>query len=82
MNLFRVKFYKEKFKEWGWCKYLPNELAQWMVAKGDKRKLEDKKETIFIIGGRVWTLDRIQKSVRRVRKDNVEVIAASKKFLR
>ncbi|KAK0106080.1 hypothetical protein ONS95_004585 [Cadophora gregata] len=70
-----VKQYKEKFKHWGWCKYLSNEMAQWMLAKGDKRRIESRKETIFLLGGRVWTLERIQRSTRRTRKEDVETIA-------
>lgn len=54
-----VKLYKDKFKHWGWCKYLTNDMAQWMLAKGDKRKIENRKETVFLLGGRVWTLERI-----------------------
>jgi hypothetical protein len=34
-------------------------MAQWMLAKGDKRKIENRKETVLLLGGRVWTLERI-----------------------
>ncbi|KAF2193259.1 hypothetical protein K469DRAFT_551926 [Zopfia rhizophila CBS 207.26] len=60
-----VKMYKDKFKEWGWCKNLSAEMARWMLTKADSRKRQDRKETEFVLGGRVWTLDRIRKSAGR-----------------
>ena len=63
-----MKAYKEKFKEWKWQKNLPGEHAQWMVAKANKRKREEAKDTVFIYGGSKWTKERAESSASRSKK--------------
>jgi hypothetical protein len=55
-------------------------MAQWMLAKGDKRRIENRKETDFLLGGRVWTPERIQKSARRARKEDFQAVASKELF--
>jgi len=36
-----------------------------MLSKAQARMAEEEKETVFVISGRVWTVDRIEKSAKR-----------------
>ena len=71
--------YKDKFKVWGWSKYLPKDRAQWMLNKAEQRIRQHpgtkKKDTIFGYGGQVWTVERVRKSTQRAKATEGEVIA-------
>jgi hypothetical protein len=70
--------YKDKFKAWGWSKYLPKDRAQWMLNKAEQRNCQDpdrKKDTIFGFGGQEWTVKRVRKSTQRAKVTEDEVIA-------
>ena len=71
----RGKRYREKFKEWGFMKNLPSNLADWMVSKAEKRKTEDNKDTIFRVAGEEWDVERARTAAdrsKRRRKANPE----------
>jgi hypothetical protein len=36
-----------------------------MLSKANARRVEEQKETIFVISGRVWTLESVEKRARR-----------------
>jgi len=36
-----------------------------MLSKANERRVEEQKETVFVIGGRVWTIESVEKRVRR-----------------
>jgi hypothetical protein len=36
-----------------------------MLSKANARKVEKQKETVFVISGRVWTLESVEKRARR-----------------
>ena len=40
-----------------------------MLVKASRRKEEEQKETVFQIGGRTWTTDRVQQTLKRTRGD-------------
>ncbi|RYP62306.1 hypothetical protein DL771_009791 [Monosporascus sp. 5C6A] len=62
------KLFKAKFKEWDWQKNLPTETAIVMIDKAKRRWQADKKETVFSFGGKVWTTDRIERTLARTNK--------------
>jgi hypothetical protein len=62
---YREKQYKEKFKEWQWCKYISTETIKWAMEKAVARNLEEEKDTIFVIAGREWTLERVEQRAKR-----------------
>lgn len=68
----RPKQYKERFKSWGWRKNVSGHEAQWMVNKANKRKNEEKKETVFIIGGSKWYKTDAERSAKRSKKSQRE----------
>lgn len=71
----RPKQYKAKFKAWGWQKNLPAGVAQFMVRKANDRKREPPhKDTVFEFGGLKWTEERAQTSMKRAKKELVEVM--------
>lgn len=36
-----------------------------MLSKANARRVEEQKDTTFVIGGRVWTLDSVEKRAKR-----------------
>jgi hypothetical protein len=48
-----------------------------MLAKANSRKHEKRKDTIFVLGGRVWTVDRIKKTTGRRKTKEVLSVASS-----
>ncbi|KAF8244241.1 hypothetical protein K440DRAFT_22746 [Wilcoxina mikolae CBS 423.85] len=72
--------YKDKFKAWGWSKYLPKDRAQWMLNKAEQRNRQhpgaNKKDTIFGYGGQVWTVERVRKSTQRAKITEGEAVIA------
>ncbi|KAH7410602.1 hypothetical protein BKA64DRAFT_358129 [Cadophora sp. MPI-SDFR-AT-0126] len=63
-----AKWYKEKFKSWGWQKNLPGRHALWMTQKAVKRKRDDDKETVFFYGGLQWDKADAEKTLSRTKK--------------
>lgn len=56
-------------------KYLSCENAHWMLMKAEKRKYQENKETQFLIGDREWTMDRIQKTIKRSKNNHQQATA-------
>ncbi|OJD32289.1 tir domain tetratricopeptide repeat aaa atpase domain [Diplodia corticola] len=59
--------YKEKFNEWGFHKYIPNNVARYMEAKLDKRKSEGQRTVIRMSGQRVEEA-QVRKAAQRGKK--------------
>ena len=70
----RRKQYTAKIKEWGLIKNIPSSKADWMLRKADKRKEQYGKETVFQLGEREWTVDRLQRSAKRAKTPRAEDI--------
>ena len=43
-----------------------------MLARAEKRKRDDNKDTLFKIGDREWDLDRLRGSIKRINLDQLE----------
>jgi len=54
-----------KLKEWNYDKYLSAEEMSIIVAKAEKRKTEDGKETVFFRNDSQITLERIENFKKR-----------------
>ena len=52
--------YKKQFRKWNWSKNLRTTEAIWMVNKAEKRKREEKKDTIFDYRGQKHTRESLQ----------------------
>ena len=62
--------WKEKLKEWSFEKYLPADSMKVIVAKANKRKLDEGKETVFFHHGVKVASTRIETfKKRKVTKD-------------
>lgn len=72
--LYSDKLYKQKFKQWGWSKYLTAEKANWMSRKKEKRMREDQKETSFQVGGRDLSVDEIQRKAKRAKPQDYRIL--------
>ncbi|KAF5705093.1 rhomboid family [Fusarium mundagurra] len=59
------KLYKLQFKKWAWQKNLPATHSQFMVDKINKRRREERKETVFTFGGQKWDYERVQSLPRK-----------------
>lgn len=70
--LLRSKLYKLQFKKWDWQKNLPATHSRFMVEKAHKRKLEEKKDTIFEFGGQQWDHDKYARLVRGSKAQGLE----------
>lgn len=57
--------WKEKLKDWSFQKYLPPDSMLVIVAKADKRKLHEGKETVFFLHGAKIASTRIETSKKR-----------------
>ncbi|TPX22058.1 hypothetical protein DIZ76_013922 [Coccidioides immitis] len=68
------KMYKEKFREWGWYKNLPKEMALWMFQKYKQRMREIGRDTQFTLGERVWSSGQISKRVQRSGNPRHEIV--------
>ncbi|KAL8839145.1 MAG: hypothetical protein Q9176_004648 [Flavoplaca citrina] len=62
------KLYKTKFKEWNWQKNLSTDTALKLMEKCKRRKLEENKDTVFVVGGRAWDSHRIESTLARTKK--------------
>jgi hypothetical protein len=60
-----VRTWKAKLKEWGFSKNISIRDKQWIVAKAEKRKLEEGKDTVFSHGQVRIAPTKIQGSKRR-----------------
>jgi hypothetical protein len=69
----RIGAYKTKFNQWGFVKNLSRDRANWMLVKASRRKEEENKDTVFEIGDRTFTVDRVQQSLKRTRGDRDSV---------
>ncbi|KAI0454976.1 hypothetical protein F5B21DRAFT_473344 [Xylaria acuta] len=79
------KLYKKKFKEWGWPKNLPVEMAVFITQKTRERKQEENKDTVFIYGGRHFDYKRAEDTIsraRRSRKDQLPINAETPEGVR
>ena len=66
------------FKEWKWQKNLSTEAALVLVEKANRRKRDHGKDTVFEVGGKVWTRDRIESTLARVKRTRFNEDRASK----
>ena len=64
----REKAYKDMFKEWQWRKNLSSTEALWMLGKANQRRQEEFKDTVFESGGRVFTMEVVQKRAKRTQR--------------
>lgn len=58
------KLYKLQFKKWDWQKNLPASHSRFMVAKSNKRRREENKETVFLYGSQQWDRSKFTTLVR------------------
>jgi hypothetical protein len=65
INVHRIEQYKKQFKKWNWSKYLLANEASWMDNKAAKRKLEEKKDTIFEYRGQTYTTESLKKRYQK-----------------
>ena len=72
------KLYKTMFKEWKWQKNLSTETALVMAEKAKRQKREEGKNTIFDFRGRLWSSDRIDSTLARVKRSSVSEDLAGK----
>jgi hypothetical protein len=73
INIHRTEQYKKQFKKWNWSKYTPANEASWMENKAAKRKLEEKKDTIFEYRGQTYTTESLKKLCQRKKTQAEEV---------
>jgi len=61
--------YKDKFKDWNLSKNLSKKKALFMLNKHEQRKrqLPEGKDTIFVYGEQLWTIDRVLKTVKKAK---------------
>ncbi|KAF5654111.1 rhomboid family [Fusarium sp. NRRL 25303] len=59
------KLYKLQFKKWDWQKNLPATHSRFMVDKINKRRREERKETVFTFGGQKWDYEKVQSLPRK-----------------
>ena len=81
-----MKKYKEKLSEWRSWKYLPKDVAQWMLHKAGQRSRPDSehpkgKETQFGYGALILTRDDVQKRNKRANFGRGEHVDSSKAIL-
>ena len=75
--------WKEKLKEWGFEKYLSANSMKVIVAKSDKRKLDEGKETVFYHHGAKITSARIETFKKRKATEDMDVVWSNAgKYLR
>ncbi|KAI1130526.1 hypothetical protein F5Y10DRAFT_235429 [Nemania abortiva] len=68
------KLYKKKFKEWGWSKNLPVEMAVVMAQKMRERKQKENKDTVFIYGGRQIDYKKVEDTISRAKRSRTDQV--------
>lgn len=66
--------WKDKLKEWGFKKHVPATEMAFMVAKAEKGKLEDGKDTIFHRNGMLVEESKIEQLKKRRLNDGTYVV--------
>jgi hypothetical protein len=65
MHPYRLRKWKDKLKEWGYEKHLHKREMKFVAAKGEKRFMEEGKDTLFFHGGILITKEKIENFKRR-----------------
>ena len=65
MHLYRPRKWKDKLKEWGYEKNLYMREMKFVAVKGDKRLMEEGKDTLFFHKGTLISKEKIENFKRR-----------------
>jgi hypothetical protein len=76
----RAQLYKTKLNEWGFTKYLPRSVAEWVLAK-EKQRLREGKKTVYDYGGRRLNIAEVQRKAKRTKTQHFEASMIGKDSL-
>ena len=65
MPPFRPAMYKKKFRDWGWRKNLPHDVAMEASRKRTRREEDGRTSSAFIINGKEVSGQKVDRHVKR-----------------